>query len=342
MNKKHLFLAAGALALAFGSTAAIAADKKVNFRLSYWVPPKHKLTPGYKEWSEYLKKNTGGTVSFTLFPSSQLGSGRDHYDMVKRGTADIGLINPGYTPGRFPVHGAIDLPFTVSDGLRGAKSMTRFYQKYAAKEMPDVKVCHVFSHEPGTFHAVKKITVPADVKGMKIRTANATIAAYVTSMGGNSVQVPIMEAFETLKRGITEGITVPWGSMITFNFGKVVKHHMNANLYVASFVHTVNLKKYNSLSAAQKKVFDSTCTPEWAAKIYRHWYEQETGLRKKVEADKNHKVYKIGPKEIALWRKAAEPVEKQWAESVKKRGFDPKAVLADLHAELKKDNALVD
>ena len=340
--KKHLFLATGAFALAFGSTVAIAADKKVNFRLSYWVPPKHKLTPGYKEWGDYVKKNTGGTVTFTLFPSSQLGSGRDHYDMVKRGVADIGLINPGYTPGRFPVHGAIDLPFTVKEGMGGARAMTRFYLKYAKKEMPDVKVCHVFSHEPGTFHAKKKITVPADVKGMKIRTANATIAAYVTAMGGNSVQVPIMEAFETLKRGITDGITVPWGSQITFSFGKIVKHHMDANLYVASFVHTINLKKYNGLSAAQKKVIDSTCTPEWAAKIYRFWNEQELDLKKKVLADKSHKIHKIGAKEVALWRKAAEPVQKQWAEAVKKRGFDPKKVLADLHAELKKENALVE
>jgi TRAP-type C4-dicarboxylate transport system substrate-binding protein len=340
--KKTLFLAAGALALAFGSTAAIAADKKVNFRLSYWVPPKHKLTPGYKEWGDALKKATGGTVTVTLFPSSQLGSGRDHYDMVKRGTADIGLINPGYTPGRYPVVGTIDLPFLVSDALKGAPAMTRFYAKYAPKEMGDVKVCHTFSHEPGTFHSVDKITVPADVKGKKIRTANATMAAFVTSMGGNSVQVPIMEAFETLKRGITTGITVPWGGLITFNFGKVAKHSMDAPLYVSTFVHTINLKKYNSLSAAQKKAVDDTCTPAWAAKVYRHWAAQEHDLKSKILKDKKHFSYKIGPKELALWRAAAEPVYKQWGEAVKAKGYDPKVLLDELKAELKKDGALAD
>jgi TRAP-type C4-dicarboxylate transport system substrate-binding protein len=340
--RKHLFLAAGALALAFGSTAAIAADKKVNFRLSYWVPPKHKLTPGYKEWGDYVKKQTGGTVTFTLFPSSQLGSGRDHYDMVKRGIADIGLINPGYTPGRFPVVGTIDLPFLVSDGLKGAKAMTRFYAKYAPKEMSDVKVCHTFSHEPGTFHTVKKVTVPDDIKGMKIRTANATIASFVTSMGGHSVQVPIMEAFETLKRGITEGITVPWGGNITFSFGKVVKQHLDANLYVSTFVHTINLKKYNSLSAAQKKVIDETCSPEWASKIYRHWAAQETELKARIVKDKGQTINKIGAKELELWRKAAEPVYAQWAESVNKKGYDSKVLLSEIRAELKKEGALSD
>ena len=37
--------------------------------------------------------------------------------MVKRGVADFGLINPGYTPGRFPIVAAADLPFPLgADG----------------------------------------------------------------------------------------------------------------------------------------------------------------------------------------------------------------------------------
>lgn len=109
--KYGLLLAASAFALAatsatltIGSTETHA--KNVNIKLSYWVPPRHKLTPGYKEWAAPVKKASGGTITTTLFPSSQLGSGRDHYDMVKRGIASFGLINPGYTPGRFPILGA--------------------------------------------------------------------------------------------------------------------------------------------------------------------------------------------------------------------------------------------
>ena len=114
--------------------------------------------------------------------------------MVKRGVADFGLINPGYTPGRFPVIATADLPFLVTDSFKAAPAIHRWYKKYAEKEMPDHYVCHVYSHEKGTFHSKKEIKVPADVKGVKVRTANHTIANFVTSMGGNSVQVPIMEA----------------------------------------------------------------------------------------------------------------------------------------------------
>ena len=118
-------------------------------KLSYWVPPSHLLTPGYKDWAEAIKKASNGTIKVTLFPSSQLGSGADHYDMVKRGVADFGLINPGYTPGRFPVFAAADLPFLMTDSFKAAPATHRWYKKYAEKEMPDHYVCHVYLAREG-------------------------------------------------------------------------------------------------------------------------------------------------------------------------------------------------
>ena len=57
--------------------------------------------------------------------------------------------------------------------------------------MKDVKFCLAFVHDPGTFHSrTKKIMVPADIKGMKIRPAHATIATWMTQLGGTNVQAP--------------------------------------------------------------------------------------------------------------------------------------------------------
>jgi hypothetical protein len=41
-----------------------------------------------------------------------------------------------------------------------------------------------------------------------------------------------------------------------------------------------------------------------------------------------------------LWKKAAEPLVKTWADGVKKTGTDPDAALADLRASLAKYHAL--
>jgi TRAP-type C4-dicarboxylate transport system substrate-binding protein len=75
--RRQWVLAAGVFALALGAIAANAQDKVVNLKLSYWVPPSHLLTPGYKDWAAALEKASNGTIKTTLYPSSQLGSGQD-------------------------------------------------------------------------------------------------------------------------------------------------------------------------------------------------------------------------------------------------------------------------
>jgi len=343
MRRQSILLAC-ALALSAAASGASAQDKQINLKLSYWVPPSHLLTPGYKEWAASVEKASNGTIKTTLYPSSQLGSGPDHYDMVRRGIADFVLVNPGYTPGRFPVIGVVDLPFMTNSAYKAAPAIMRFYKKYAEKEMPEVIVCHTFSHEPGTFLSRKEIKVPADVKGLNIRSANQTIARLVTSIGGNSVQVPIMEAYDTLKRGITDALTGTYDSLThpAFRFHEVTEYTLDTKLYLATLTHLISRKTYDSMSAAQKKVIDDHCTPEWSARIYKHWYddqvERENEIRK--AGDKLTKITQIGPTELAEWRKAAEPVVAAWKESVTKAGYNPDQVLDEFKAELKKEDAL--
>ena len=343
--KHKLLVGAGVLAAGFIGAAAHAADKTVTIKLSYWVPPTHKLTPGYKEWAASVEKESHGTIKTKLFPSSQLGSGTDHYDMVKRGVAEMGLINPGYTAGRFPIIGASDLPFMISDSLPAARALTRWYAKYAPKEMKSHVVCHVFTHDLASIHTVKKqIRVPSDVKGLNIRSANETMSKFVTSLGGNPVQVPIMEAKDTLRKGITDGITVTLDGVSersTFKFGEVVKYTLDIPLYVSTFTHGINRKFYDGLSAAQRRVIDDHCTPEWSAKVYKYWYEDAKANQ--IDARKNlkdHHWYKPTAAETAMWRKAAQPVYAEWHAAVNKAGYDSDKVLKELKDALAKEHAL--
>jgi TRAP-type C4-dicarboxylate transport system substrate-binding protein len=267
-----LYRIAAAVLLLLCAGSALAQDRTVQLKLSSWVPPAHPLNPALQAWGQDIEKESGGTIKSTLFPSEQLGKAMDHYDMARDGIADLAYVNPSYQPGRFPIIAAADLPFLIANAKGGSAAVDAWYRKYAATEMKDVHFCFAFMLDPATFHSrSKKIVLPEDVRGLKVRPAGATIGAFVTLLGGTNVQASAPEAREVLERGVADAITFPWNSIILFGIDKVVKFHMDSPFYSNSFVWVMNKGRYDGLSAAQKTVIDNHCTSEWAEKVASPW-----------------------------------------------------------------------
>jgi TRAP-type C4-dicarboxylate transport system substrate-binding protein len=102
----------------------------------------------------------------------------------------------------------------------------------------------------------------------------------------------------------------------------------------------MNKDKYNQMSAMQKKAIDNNCSTEAAGRVGEPWGKFEDAGVDKVKAEPGHEVYKLTPEQTALWKKAAEPLVKTWAEAVKKTGTDPDAAMTELRASLTKYDAL--
>ncbi len=332
-----LYLMLG-LSLAFAGPAN--ADEKFDLKFSTFIPPSHVIHATIKEWGESIAKESNGTVKITLFTSEQLGKANDHYDMARDGIADVTIIAIGYQAGRLPIAEAANLPFLISEAEAGSRAFDEWYRTYAATEMKDVKFCLGFYQHPATFHGKKEIRTPNDVKGLKVRSANATIANLITAVGGINVRVSAPEARGVLESGVADAITFPWQSLILFGIDKVVTYSADTNFYAASFAWVMNKGVYERMSDAQKKVIDNHCSPDWAARVGKDWGAYEAPGRDYLRKKPGHTIYSLRPEEIAAWQKAAEPVRQRWADIAKKAGLaDPQKALADLKATIKKHGA---
>jgi TRAP-type C4-dicarboxylate transport system substrate-binding protein len=319
--------------------AGQAQDKVFELKLSHWVPPSHPLQKSLEDWGAAVEKASGGTLKYKVFPAQQLGKAFDHYDMARDGIADLTYVNPGYQPGRFPIIAAGELPFLMSDAKGGSEALDAWYRKYAAREMRDVKYCFAFIHDPGSFHSNKKIVVPADVKGLKVRPAHATLATLVSQLGGTNVQSSAPEVRDLLDKGVADSVLFPWGSVVLFGLDKVTKFHIDAPLYVTTFVFAFNRSKYAQMSSVQKKAIDDNCTTEMAGKVGAEWGVFEHDGIAKIKAEPGHDVYPLTAEQLAQWKQAAEPLEKTWAANVRKAGIDPAVAMKELKEELAKYNA---
>jgi TRAP-type C4-dicarboxylate transport system substrate-binding protein len=322
---------------------AFAQEKTFELKISHWVPASHPLQKSLEDWGAAVEKASGGTIHYKVFPAQQLGKAKDHYDMARDGIADVTYVNPGYSPGVFPIIAAGELPFLMSDAKGGSEALDAWYRKYAEKEMKDVKFCLAFIHSPSSFHSrTKKIVVPEDIKGMKIRPAHDTMAKLVTLLGGANVQVPAPEVRDTLERGVADAVTFPWGSLLLFGIDKVTKYHMDAPLYVTTFAFVINKNTYDQMSDRQKKAIDDNCNTEAAGRVGEPWGKFEDAGIDKIRAEPGHEIYKLTADQLGQWKKASEPLVKSWADGVKQKFPDvnPDAALGELKAALAKYNAL--
>lgn len=332
---------AGALAVAFAVPAPAAAqDRPVELRFANWLPPTHPLARlGFEPWGKSVEAASNGAIKVVFFPAQQLGKAADHYDMARDGIADMTWVNPGYQAGRFPMISIGELPTLIGNAGRGSAALDAWYRGYAGTEMKDVKLCFAHVHT-GTLHSKQPITEPAQIKGMKIRPSNGTMAAYMSLLGATNVQVSAPESRDALEKGVADAIVFPWESIITFGIDKVVKYHNDQTLYASTFVWVMNPGWYNRLGAAQKKVIDDHCSNEWSSKVGVAWGDNEDGGKGRLEEMGGHTIVPLTAAQKQAWRDAADPLYQRWVEAADKAGHDGKAALEAFRAELQKRDAL--
>lgn len=300
-----------------GLMASAAAAQEVNLRLSHWVPPTHPIqTMGIEPWVQSLSEASDGRIAVTIFPAQQLGAAPDHYDMARDGIADISYTNPGYQAGRFPIYSLIEIPFLADNSIDGAQALHEWYAPIAETEMADVKFCLANPHDPGTFHSKAPIHVPADINGLNVRPAHATMSRFVSELGGGPVQVPAPEAREAIANGTADAITFPWNSVYIFGVDSETPYHLDMPFYVSAQLLLINLDTYNNMPDDLRAILDDHCTPEWSKRFSTGWAENEASGRQKMIDSGVHTLYAPTDEEIHEWRDAAAPLITQWMEEV--------------------------
>lgn len=321
-------------AVVFAAGPAVSQESQIELRFAHWLPPTHAMDKSIQEWGAAIEEASGGSISVTRYPSEQLGSARDHYDMARDGIADLAFISPDYTPGRFPIFVAANLPFTMTNGTDASSALTEWYASYAEQEMGDVRLCLINSHTPGTLHSRERIEVPEDVRGMRIRPANGTITQMVTQLGGVPLQVTAPESREAIERGLADAITFPWGSLAVFGIDNAVSYHLDIPLYAVGFAWVMNRGTYDRMSPAQQQVIDDHCNPEWAKRAALNWAEEEEKGINYISAKDGHTLVELTDEQAQLWRDAVAPLVEGWKSAVTAAGHDADAVLDDLHDAL--------
>lgn len=331
MNRR-LLTTVGLAGAILGAASVVAAAQTVTLRMSTWLPPKHHLTADtLPTWFKAIEKASKGTLKIKLDPAP-IGKPPAQYDIVRGGAADLVYHVMGYTPGPFEVVRGGELPFLSKNAEIGSQAVWDWYDRNIGfdKEFKDVKLVTLFVHGPGAIHTKKKITKLEDLKGVKLRVGGGGVRMS-KALGAVPLTMPAPSAYQAIQKGVADGAMFPFEAMKGFRLAELLNYHLivPGGLYTTVFGISMNRKKYESLSAAHKKVLADVGGVAGAKILGAGWDRADVAGRNFSKANKG--VFTtLAPSEVARWKKTIAFMDDAWVARANKAGLNGKKLLADL------------
>jgi TRAP-type C4-dicarboxylate transport system substrate-binding protein len=308
------------LLICFTSKGADTKPNVINLKMANIWPPVAPHSKICDDFIAELDRRTGGRIKIRLFAGSSLLKPDAMYQGIESGIADIGVSNVEYTPGRFPITEVCNLPLGYPNAWVANQVVNDFHNEFKPSEFDKIEV--LWMHSCGTCLIISKTPVHKleDLKGLTLR-APGRLGDTMKALGANPVPAPIMEVYDSIAKGVMDGINAPFETLRSFRFAEVAKY-TTANWQVgniSTFYTVMNKNSYNKLPPDLKVIFDRV-SGEFKERFALMWnYIDVAG---KEFAQKNGvKIISLSSEEADRWKKATAPVVENYVKEMVSKGY---------------------
>jgi TRAP-type C4-dicarboxylate transport system substrate-binding protein len=285
--------------------------------------PVHALQP----WVKKVEEATKGKVKIDVYYSQTLVKGPDIWNAVKTGVADMGWCFHGYWADMTPLSDVITLPgLPFMKAEKGSEVLWKLYERFPAiqREFKDVHVCQLWTSHPYLLITSKKqVKTMEDLKGLKIRTTGGPPTDQMKALGAVPILIPMPDNYQSLDKGIIDGMGAPWEAILSFRLYEVVKYYTIVPTAAVYFSMSMNKQKWESLPKDVQDAITSVSGLE-AAKFWgRNFFDTaEEGVDEQIKKGGYGMIkYTVPPNELARWTKVAgEPLWNEWVKKMEGKG----------------------
>lgn len=273
--------------------------------------------------AEELNEKSDGRIRLTIHAAGSITSPGSVYEDVISGAFDIGWTLQGYTPGRYPLTEVVELPFLFDSSQEGSKVLWRLFEENSAlqDEYDEVKVLGLWVTDPGEILSKKSVQQPEDLAGMRIRFAGPMQEAMLNKFGAVPVGMPAPEMYDSLERGIIDGVTIGFSTIESYRLHEVIQSMTSGlEMFVSPQVVFMNVEKWESLSPEDQELLASLTGERMALKggeIYDSGNVKGYGL----SVDGGVAIYEALPEVKEQWKSKTAPLAEEWITSVTGKGL---------------------
>lgn len=164
-------------------------------------------------------------LEIQVHPGASLFKPKEQWNAMVNGQLDISSFPLDYASGKVRAFGATLMPGLVRNHERAARLNNSPFMK-EIKDQIDKAGVMVLADAwlAGAVGSKNKcIRTPADMKGLKIRSAGATFAAMWQAAGASIVSIPSNEVYNALQTGVAEATDTSAGSFVSFRLYEQLK-----------------------------------------------------------------------------------------------------------------------
>ena len=210
-----------------------------------------------------LEEEMDGHYRLEVYGDGDLGGEEDFLKGIKRGTIEMGIAGVELSE-EFPELKALDFPFVFEDIDSSFQALNDEEVTDAINEAiePAGIVCKgfVLTGVRAISNDVHPNLTPEDCRGLTLRTPDVTqFIDYAERLGFDTVNASVPEIFTVLQQKQADGQENPPLTFLTSGWYQVQKYLSLTNHQITYNWLAVNKEFYDSLTEADKKIFDECC-----------------------------------------------------------------------------------
>jgi len=312
----------------------------IKLKFSTWHPPLSRETKTvWLPMLDQMKKQSQGSLDYTLYAGGALGKAPEHYDIVAKGLSDMGYFTATFTPGRFPLTDVLSLAAWVDGKDLAVDIGNAVYDRILRDEFKDVKVLELNGCIQSYIWTKKPVTRMEDLRGLKIRTPGGHQTNYVKALGAEPVFMPPGDVYMAIETGTIDGIVTCPPVILAFKLHEVAKYGVVTTLGCVSEGMVMNMTTWKRLPGDQKTIVNELGTNPFRTSGGLTRTEYPKLIEEITKGGVN--LVELPKDEAQRWYGRFQEVTRKWAGDLEAKGLPAKKAVAVMNEECEKRNVQV-
>ncbi len=301
MRTIQTILAGAAAVMLLAGTA----QAQVTLRASHQFPGgKHDIRDDMVLLIAKEAQAAGVGLKVQVYPGASLFKPKEQWNAMVNGQLDMALFPLDYASGKVPAFSATLMPGLIRNQDRAKRVNASQFMKdiHAEIEKQGVMVLSDAWFAGGIAAKDKCILKPADLKGLKVRSAGPTFAAMWQSAGASIVSPPSNEIYNAFQTGVVSATDTSLGTFASMRLYEVTKCLTAGGANALWFMYEPVLMSKKSFAKLNKKQQEAILAAgKKAQEFYEGKADEVNEAAIKTFRDHKDKVVSMSDADYAEW-----------------------------------------